>query len=496
MNRFRSAKNKFGVSLTLAVMLVISIVLPSSVASASAPVTVTFNYTGGVQTWTVPANVTQVTIDAFGAQGGNEAAQGGLGGEATATFTVTPGETLTIVVGGIGHSPFNGEDASGGYNGGGNGGAPYNLPLTYSGSGGGGASDVRRGGTDLAHRIIVAGGGGGAADVFGPDGSGYGGAGGGLTGGTGNSAYILYAPSGGAGGNQDGSTGSGQLGIGSNGADNTSTLFNGVGSGGGGGGYYGGAGGSAGTGGGGGSGYGPVGTVFATGVNEGNGVVTITYMVDNTPPTASAGGPYLVAINASIALDGSGSTDPEGDALTETWTANGGTVSGNTYTAGSQAGIFDVCLTVNDGDLDSAPDCTIIVVYDPSAGFVTGGGWIDSPAGAYVADPSMTGKATFGFVAKYKKGANVPDGNTEFQFKASDLNFHSTSYEWLVVAGNMAQFKGEGTINGQGSYKFMITADDDNPDTFRIKIWDENGTVYDNGSQQSLGGGSIVVHSK
>jgi len=117
-----------------------------------------------------------------------------------------------------------------------------------------------------------------------------------------------------------------------------------------------------------------------------------------------------------------------------------------------------------------------------------------SPCSAYVADLFLTGKANFGFVAKYKKGANVPDGNTQFQFKAGDLNFHSTSYEWLVVAGNKAQFKGVGTINGEGSYKFMISADDDNPDTFRIQIWDDNGIVYDNGAQQSLGGGSIKVH--
>jgi alpha-tubulin suppressor-like RCC1 family protein len=222
---------------------------------------------------------------------------------------------------------------------------------------------------------------------------------------------------------------------------------------------------------------------------------TSCYRINNAP-TANAGGPYLVAVNASIAFDGSGSTDPEGDALTETWTAAGGTVSGNSFTAGSQAGIYDVCLTVNDGNLDSEPGCTIVVVYDPSAGFVTGGGWIDSPAGAYTADSSLSGKATFGFVAKYKKGANVPDGNTEFQFKTDVLNFKSSSYEWLVVAGNKAQFKGEGTINGQGSYKFMIWADDDNPDTFRIQIWGDSGTVYDNGSQQSLGGGSIVIHSK
>ena len=110
----------------------------------------------------------------------------------------------------------------------------------------------------------------------------------------------------------------------------------------------------------------------------------------NQAPTAVAGGPYLVAVNASVDFDGSGSSDPEGDTLTEIWTAAGGSVAGNTYTAGSEAGIFDVCLTVNDGTVDSDPDCTIVVVYDPSAGFVTGGGWIDSPAGAYKADESLS----------------------------------------------------------------------------------------------------------
>ena len=113
---------------------------------------------------------------------------------------------------------------------------------------------------------------------------------------------------------------------------------------------------------------------------------------------------------------------------------------------------------------------------------------------------SPTGKATFGFVSKYKKGADVPTGNTEFQFKAGDLNFHSTSYDWLVVTGSdFAKFKGSGTINGQGDYKFQIWAGDNDPDTFRIKIWYEDGggevVVYDNGPDQEIGGGSIVVHT-
>jgi len=64
----------------------------------------------------------------------------------------------------------------------------------------------------------------------------------------------------------------------------------------------------------------------------------------------------------------------------------------------------------------------------------------------------LTGKATFGFVATYQKGANVPSGDSEFQFKAGDLHFTSTSYDWLVVAGANAKSKGSGTINGNGTY--------------------------------------------
>lgn len=133
-------------------------------------------------------------------------------------------------------------------------------------------------------------------------------------------------------------------------------------------------------------------------------------------------------------------------------------------------------LTVADDDGGSATaEHRYIVVYDPAGGFVTCGGWIDSPQGGYAPDPSLTGKATFGFVSKYKKGADVPEGNTQFVFQVADLNFHSTEYQWLVVAGNKAKFKGYGTINGQGSYGFMITATDGDADggvdTFRIKIW-------------------------
>jgi len=180
----------------------------------------------------------------------------------------------------------------------------------------------------------------------------------------------------------------------------------------------------------------------------------------------------------------------------------------------AEAGVYAVTCSVTDttGGTQTV-EYHYVVVYDPDGGFVTGGGWIDSPAGAYEADPTLTGKANFGFVSKYKKGASVPTGQTEFQFKVADLNFHSDAYEWLVVAGSRAQYKGTGTINGNGNYGFLLTAvDGQRPggggvDRFRIKIWDRDNRdalVYDNQLSDSddaalttsLGGGSIVIHAK
>ncbi len=223
-----------------------------------------------------------------------------------------------------------------------------------------------------------------------------------------------------------------------------------------------------------------------------------------------------VPVNMSVTF-----TDPgTGDTHTAAWfwgygsTTSPGTVSeasGAGTATGSHTypapGVYTVSVQIIDDDHGSCLGIYTgyVVVYDTSAGFVTGGGWINSPPGAYTADPTLSGRATFGFVAKYKPGAVAPAGTTEFRFNTGNLYFESTSYEWLVVAGSKAQFKGTGTINGAGTYKFMLSAIDSGKgetDTFRIKITSGDSVVYDNlaGAAETanptttLGGGNIVIH--
>jgi len=270
--------------------------------------TQTFTFTGAVETFTVPACVSEITITAHGASGSNGNAStslagiGGNGAVVTGTYQVTGGDVLSIYVGGQGTL------TTGGFNGGG-------VNAANSSAGGGGASDVRFNGTALSNRIIVAGG-GGAGGNGGCFGTSVNGGNGGPGGGNGIAGTNSTAGGGGFPGigtafgsfgvgcgpfqGQAGSNGSG--GIGGAGGLGTSLCTTSPTSGGsGGGGFIGGGGGGAGaagtvgcqfndTGAGGGGAGGDCYTdpsmtgtsIIVGGAAAGNGLVTITYTL-NTP---------------------------------------------------------------------------------------------------------------------------------------------------------------------------------------------------------------------
>lgn len=256
---------------------------------------VTYNYIGAVQTWTVPPCVYTINVVVAGAKGGGST--GGNGARITANIAVTPGQILNLYVGGMGTCGSN----SGGWNGGGTGHASNNGNSAYNSCGGGGASDIRTPGTTLANRIIVAGGGGGKGGGSSPvcggaancnNGAqgcntyGQGGGGGTQTGGGFGGAPWAGVPPGGT---------AGSLGVGGQGG-----YWQTASAGGGGGGYYGGGGGgndgcctgaNGGGGGGGGSSLVPAGGSCLAANNPNHGYITITYTGGGAVVTATNNGP-------------------------------------------------------------------------------------------------------------------------------------------------------------------------------------------------------------
>ncbi len=293
----------------------------SAATSSCAPdgtCTVSFAYTGAPESWTVPANVTSLTVTIAGASGGNAengAAGGGPGGQFTTTIPVQPGQVLSVAVGGRGadgqdfHTGPKGSSpgGAGGYGGGGNGASAATNSVHITGGGGGGGSFLTAV-SGATQTLLATAGGGGASG-----GSAAGGAGG--AGGPGQAGLSLLAgaPDAGGGGTETaGGTAGGTIQVtqpGTGPATSTSAFgtggsgdapdpndqrFGDYPNGGGGGGYYGGgAGGYAvvdqtgrfGSGGGG-SGFLASGlAATATSTNAGDGFITLTYQ----PVRASTG---------------------------------------------------------------------------------------------------------------------------------------------------------------------------------------------------------------
>jgi len=141
--------------------------------------------------------------------------------------------------------------------------------------------------------------------------------------------------------------------------------------------------------------------------------------ISNSPPTADAGPDQNKNVNTLVALDGSGSSDPDADPLTYAWTQTDGptvtlsdpTAINPTFTP-TEVGTYGFSLVVNDGALNSAPDMVVITVTRPSGG---GGG--GSGGGA----PS-TPKIKVEIIDKIASASTTKEGMLKTALEVTSLN--------------------------------------------------------------------------
>ncbi|MFL5826226.1 MAG: putative Ig domain-containing protein [Thermoleophilaceae bacterium] len=399
----------------------------------------------GLDSFPVPALVDAVTIDVFGAQGGDKVNDGGGGGEVRATLSRSGGYTLDLEIGSAGVG-----NGTAGVPGGGAGGSPS---LGHHAGGGGGMSIVSVGAT----RLMIGGGGGGAGY---DDGQwAWGGNGGGLNG---DSACGCLDPAlvQAAGGGTQSAGGAGTGGGSSGAADTGGAGGATTGGGGGGGGYYGGGGGGdppsgVSSGGGGGSGYVNTGdasnpmtsVTYNSPSHAGDGLVVITYVVPQAHLTSAATANFSWGASGSFNVTSTGNPKP-------TISLDTPLPAGLTFTpgpAGSGTGSITGAPTAAPGTYPvtaraangSGPDDTRtvnVVVSATQPSWVTGATsatFTEGLAGSFGFDANGSPKPALSESGKLPSGVVFTDqGNGHGELSGTPVAGTAGSYPVILTASN------------------------------------------------------------
>ncbi|MHC2990183.1 hypothetical protein OB13_00750 [Pontibacter sp. HJ8] len=192
-------------------------------------------------------------------------------------------------------------------------------------------------------------------------------------------------------------------------------------------------------------------------------------------------------------------------------------------------------LSVTYGGTQGCPVSTAtryVHVFDTEAGFLTGGGWLRSPAHPDYEFMQTSSRAYFGLMARYKKGEENPlQGEMQLLVENGSFYFRGSLQQarTLVIAGNQAFYRGQGKvtyrdsagkfINDSRTFGFLVAATDGNfgkareEDQLRIQVWEirPDGTrgavVYDNQAAcstnlddnvtacQAISSGTITIHT-
>jgi len=160
--------------------------------------------------------------------------------------------------------------------------------------------------------------------------------------------------------------------------------------------------------------------------------------------------------------------------------------------SGVPVNVYNVTFTIG-GNFYQGSGQSSVIVFDPSLGFVTGGG--------RVANPNTGALANFGFNVKSQKDGTSQGSLTYVEHRpGGDVMLKSSSMGPLVIAGNEGIFAGTATLNGVDNYSFrVIVIDNGEPgtsDRFGLQVIAPGGaTVADlTFSPATIASGNIQLH--
>ena len=219
---------------------------------------------------------------------------------------------------------------------------------------------------------------------------------------------------------------------------------------------------------------------------------SFTISADITETRDGAQGNIATAVPVTFVLAPVGGGSPYTCAA-PTITVSSGTLNAACNFSNVDVNVYDVSVTVG-GDYYQGAGRSVVTVYDPSLGFVTGGGTITRTVNG------ETFKANFGANVKYLRNGNTQGSLLYIEHRASgNVILKSNAMGALAIVGNEAKPSGKATLNGVGNHSFIARLIDMDElasgDRFGIRVTDPSGVVLADLTFDpvNLSGGNVKV---
>ncbi len=212
---------------------------------------------------------------------------------------------------------------------------------------------------------------------------------------------------------------------------------------------------------------------FAVQVNAPGGTggpATLCFNMDEVSDGSPGDTSNITSVTVNVTPIGSGSAVAAGAAV-----LSGGGV-GATRTAcvtlnNVPVNVYDVTLTIN-GSFYQGTGSTVFTVYDPSLGFVSGGGQLIHNGF----------KASIGVNIKYLKSGNAQGSLLYIEHRPTgDVVVKSNTISTMAIVGNEALPTGKAVVNGVGNHSFIARLIDNgepgSTDRFGLRLTGPSGNI-------------------